>query len=211
MDKTYLIAIPCMDIMPTPTVASLIGLKRIGKSRFSFLSNSTVYNARNMLAKEAIETGADRVLWIDSDMAFNPDLMERLATDMDEHNLDYVSGIYFKRQLPMQPLIYSEVEFVKEDGATKSKTCQFVDYPCNSLFETAGSGFGAVMTSTKLLVDVGKRFGAPFLPFVGMLGEDLSFCWKARQCGYKLWCDSRVSVGHVGWYTYNEDDIVPQK
>ena len=34
-----------------------------------------------------------------------------------------------------------------------------------------------------------------FAPINGV-GEDLSFCWRARQCGYKIWCDPSIALGH---------------
>jgi len=34
-------------------------------------------------------------------------------------------------------------------------------------------------------------------------GEDLSFCWKAKQLGYKIFADPQVIPGHVGEYSYN--------
>ncbi len=30
-------------------------------------------------------------------------------------------------------------------------------------------------------------------------GEDIAFCWRARECGYKIYCDPSVECGHVGY------------
>ena len=62
-----------------------------------------------------------------------------------------------------------------------------------------------------MIKDVAEKFKlAPFdpLPF---LGEDYFFCWKAKQLGYKLWCDSRIKVGHVGEYVYDEEAWLAQE
>ena len=29
-------------------------------------------------------------------------------------------------------------------------------------------------------------------------GEDLSFCIRARECGYEICCDPTIRIGHVG-------------
>ena len=187
----YLIAIPTMDTMPVPFVAALLNLRRVGASRCSFVSNSLVYDARNMLAAEAIDTGADRVLWVDSDMTFDVDLMQRLAADMDEGR-DFVCGIYFKRRYPMVPIISVERE---RDG--KAVTEIYTDYPKDQIFEVSAAGFGACMMTTKLLKDVWDNYGNPFYPANG-LGEDYSFCDRVKALGYKIYCDSRIKVGHVG-------------
>lgn len=202
----YLIAVPTMDTMLVPFVASLTYLTRVGLSRVSFASNSLVYDARNLLAAEAIDTGAERVLWLDSDMQFNPDLMERLAHDMDLEGLDYVSGIFFRRRLPVVPVIAKRIEAEKDEkGKLVANTETYLDYPQDSLFEVAATGFGAVMCSTKMLKDVFDVYDRPFDPIPGVLGEDYAFCYRARSLGYRLWCDSRVKVGHVGLLAYGEN------
>ena len=205
--KKYLIAIPCMDMIATPTVASLVAMKRVDASRYSFLANSLVYDARNMLMEEALETGADRVLFIDSDMCFKPDLMERLASDMDEHNIDFVTGLYFKRRFPTVPAIYKEVSIVEDKG----KTELYEDYPRDSIFEIEGCGFGSVMVSANLLESLSVAYGKPFLPYPGMLGEDLSFCYRVKKLGAKMYCDSSITVGHVGQFIYSEQEYIAQR
>ena len=59
------------------------------------------------------------------------------------------------------------------------------------------------MTSAKLLKDLVDRVGAPFTPLIGV-SEDLTFCLRARDAGYKLWCDGRIRCGHIGTIEYNE-------
>lgn len=190
----YLIAIPCGNHIPTPTVASLMCMKRVGMSRVTFLQNSLVYDARHMLVSEALKTGVDRVLFLDSDMTFDSHLMERLAADMDS-GLDFVTALYFKRVFPTNPLVYKYV-----DG----KHTAYADYPRNELFEICACGFGAVMLSTKLLRDVVRDCKYPFTPIMGVAGEDIAFCRRARQTGYRLWCDSRIKIGHVGTFIFDE-------
>lgn len=202
--KRYLIAVPTMDMVPVPFVASLLYMHRVGASRCTFMANSLVYTARNQLVKEAIETGADRVLWLDSDMQFDVDLMQRLADDMD-NGLDFVAGLYFKRRIPTVPVVYKSVDVCQIDGRKTGKTQVYEDYPKYKLFQIGGSGFGAVMCTTKMLTDVAEKYGAPFDPILGALGEDLSFCWRARQLGYKLYCDSRIKVYHVGQMAFGEE------
>ena len=195
----YLIGIPTMDTMVLPFVASLTYMQRVGMSRVTFLSNSLVYEARNMLAAEAIDTGAERVLWLDSDMCFGVDLMQRLAARLDE-GLDFVTGLYFRRLLPTQPILAKTLERTSTGKCIKEV---YDDYPKDSLFEIAASGFGVTMCTTKMLKDVYDHFGKPFEPMPN-IGEDFSFCYRARQLGYKLYCDSSIKADHVGLFCYGE-------
>ena len=194
-EHKVLIAVPALDTMPTQTAYSMLSLKRDCPSRFSFIVRASCADARNMLAREAIESGADRVLWLDSDMVFQDDLMLRLGEDLDA-GWDMVCGLYFKRELPVTPVIYKRVEMV--NGVEPYR-----DYPKESLFHVAGCGFGAVMMTSELLTRADSFKTGPFTPLLN-LSEDLSFCKRATDAGARIACDSRIKVGHVGVIAYSE-------
>lgn len=202
-----LIAIPCMDMVHTPFFKSVISMRCPAdiQAEFTISSGSLVYDSRNLLAKKAIEHGFDRVLWLDSDMEFQSDLLLRMNEDIDS-GLDYVSGLYFKRKPPINPVVYKAVGLTPEaDGKSFTPYAHsFEEYPEDGLFEIKASGFGAVMTTVDLLRRVQKEFGLPFAPVNGF-GEDLSFCLRVTELGVKMWCDSRIKLGHIGYYNYNED------
>lgn len=40
----------------------------------------------------------------------------------------------------------------------------------------------------------------------GEMGEDMSFCFKARECGFEIYGDSTINVGHIGSYAYSLQD-----
>ena len=199
-----LIAIPCMDMWPHQFGESLINLRKTTETHYAVKANSLIYDSRNNFAAHAIMNGYDRVLWLDSDMKFDSDLLTRLNADMDEHHLDFVSGIYFKRHRPMKPVVYKDLIYeVSDDNTINAKAISYTDYPRDSLFEVKGAGFGAVLTKTSMLKAVWEKYGPPFQPLIQM-GEDLAFCFKATSMGYKLWCDSRIKAGHVGMDTFDE-------
>ena len=199
-----LIAVPCMDMVHTSFMKALIALERVGDTRVSFTCSSLVYDARNALAKQAVTEGFDRVLWLDSDMVFEPNLLGRLGKQLDKGK-EFCCGIYFKRKVPFTPTIYKEVSIAKsEEGHVIPTADAYLDYPRDDVFQVAGCGFGATIMTTDLINRVADNFGLPFSPILG-LGEDLSFCFKARQLGAELWCDSRVKVGHVGFGTITEE------
>lgn len=37
-------------------------------------------------------------------------------------------------------------------------------------------------------------------------GEDITFCWKARQMGYRIFADPQITPGHLGRYAFSVDD-----
>lgn len=200
-----------MDMVHTVFMKSLMGMNRVGQTGFAFSCSSLVYDARNTLAKQAVIEGYDRVLWLDSDMDFEPDLLEKLSADMDEGR-ELVSGLYFKRKAPIKPVIYKSLGYYKnedESGVTPVAV-SYEDYPKNSIFPIAACGFGGVLVTTDLIKRVGDKFGLPFSPIMGF-GEDLSFCSRVTDLGVEMFCDSRVKMGHVGLGSITEEVYLQYK
>lgn len=187
------ILIPCMDSIPTPFHMSLIKLEKDEDTIISHAVSSLVYDSRNLLADMAVKRGYDRVLWLDSDMTFDKDLLQRLHARLDE-GYDMVCCVYPTRKPPIKPCIYSFVE----PGIPSE---QIEDYPKDSVFEVAGCGFGAVMMNVSVIKKVIDNFRRPFSPILG-LGEDLSFCYRVTKLGMKIYCDSTIQVGHVGIHEF---------
>lgn len=188
-----LIAIPAMEQMHSWTAQCLQNLRLVGECRTDFIIRMQVDMARNTLAKRALEEGFDRVLWVDSDMTFQPDMMERLSEGLDA-GWDVVTGIYFKRTFPLEPVIYRQLDI--EDG----QALTYWDYPQDQIFRVAGCGFGGVMMKTEIMADLDEPPFTPFLHF----SEDLSFCVRMAEKGRMIACDSRVKLGHMGTIVFNE-------
>ena len=200
-----MIAIPCMDTMPSMFAASLTALRRVGDPCFCYFGmNSLIYETRNQIARTAIKEGCDRVLWLDSDMEFQPDIMERLSARIDEGR-ELVSGLYMTRKAPIRPTIYKEMRIRETGTEKKGVAVTYRDYPENAVFEIDACGFGIVMTTVRLLRDVTESYGLPFTPML-LYGEDMSFCMRAKELGYPLWCDSGIRAGHIGMKIYREED-----
>lgn len=196
-----LIAVPCMDQVAAPFAQNLAQMQKNGEVYISFLIGSLIYESRNNLAKQAMQAKADYIMWLDSDMTFAPDTMTRLQQHM-ENGLDIVTGIYFRRRPPFTPTLFKELR--RTDDPNVAEHANFDDYPQDSLFEIAGCGFGCVMTRVSVLEDVMLNYQDWFGPVCG-LGEDLSFCLRARELGYKIYCDSSIKCGHIGQLVVDED------
>lgn len=188
-----MIAVPAMDQVPTYFAQSLSTLNKVGECCVAFEIGSLVYTSRNNLARKAIELGADYVLWLDSDMVFNSDTLERMFKTLKEKDLSILTGLYFRRVQPFTPVVFDKLEMTDNE----CKWTDFKEVPEKELFEVGGCGFGCVLMKTEVFVDVFVKFGDFFTPINGV-GEDLSFCWRARQCGHKIYCDPSFFLGHVG-------------
>lgn len=199
--KKILIAVPCMNQVPAEFAHSLSTLEKPkdALTAVSFKVGSLVYTSRDQLATDAISSGADYVFWLDSDMIFPPNVLNRLLEQIDNPDIDIISGLYFRRVEPYTPTIFDHLEV--EDGTVKWN--EFTHIPATP-FEVGGCGFGCVLMPTDIFMAVQAEYKAMFTPINGV-GEDLAFCWRARQLGYRIWCDPRIPLGHVGYTVVTKD------
>lgn len=189
-----LVCVPCMDMVASGFAQSLAMLQKGGhETAICFECGSLIYDARNKLAKTAITMGADYTMWFDSDMIFQPDTMVKLLEHKDEAGI--VSGVYFRRSPPYTPVAFDEMDIENR----KWTDINLPDKPT----KVGGVGFGCVLVATDVLLSVADQFMTWFEPLKGF-GEDLSFCWRARQCGYEILLDPKVTCGHVGHIVVNE-------
>lgn len=188
-----IIGIPCMDQVPAPFCHSLAQLKTVGECQLVMKTGALIYTSRNDIATMAIKAEADYVFWLDSDMVFSPDTLVRMMDTLKRNDLDILTGLYFRRVPPYTPVLFDKLEITGEI----CDFSEFQDIP-EGLFEVGGCGFGCVLMKTDPFFDVQSKFGNMFAPIANN-GEDIAFCWRARQCGYKIMCDPSVLCGHVGY------------
>jgi len=192
-----LIAIPCMDVIEadfTDCLTELLLHHNPGEIEVKYLKASLVYDARNQLAKYVRDRGCfDYVLWLDSDMTFEPDLLDRLLEDIEGRQA--VSGLCFGRRPPFRPCIFKRLEVEQKGQMIHPHADNWYDYPRDQLFEVEACGFACLLMRVDVLEAMGI-YGVPFFPIAGM-GEDLTFCWRARKLDIKFHCDSRLKIGHI--------------
>ena len=183
-----LIAVPTTDYLHAGFVKSLMDLSfrlhRDGVAHEIALEAGTlVYLARNRLANKAINEGFDRVLWLDSDMVFQPDIVDAL----EFCEKPFVCGAFQSRRPPYSSCVFKDIrlkslERVKEYGLRP--------------FQVDGCGFACVLMKTEVLDAVSRKHGKCFTPMEDY-GEDLAFCIRAKEQGYEIWCDPTARVGHI--------------
>lgn len=181
-----------MDEIDVEFVQCLMDLKKVGDVTVKFLSGSLVYEAREMLAVFAVENEYDYVLWLDSDTVFHDTLM----LDLIASDRDMISCVIPARRPPYPTLCYKAVD---------NKLVPIEKYE-EKVMPIDGCGFGAVLMKTQILEDSFDKFQTCFQPVKGF-GEDLSFCLRARELGYQIYCDPRIEVGHIGKQVFRRQDV----
>jgi len=194
-----LIGIAAYDKINVETCASLLTLQINSKIpiQIRFAPYTYIHVARSALLYQAVEIDATHIMFIDSDIVFPKDGIERLLNQ----DKDIIGGLYHKRTGDNSPVIFKQVGDKLESIAPDSMTKSFE-------VDTIGTGFMLIK------MEVFKKMEPPFFYYgdpseFGLkkialfdLGEDTTFCLKARKNGYKVWCDPTLNLGHIGTKTY---------
>jgi len=166
--------------------AALSGINVVPAS----VQQAYINESRNQLARMAIGSHCEYLFMMDDDMMAPPDCLIRLV----EYNLDIVGAIYNMRAPPYHTLGENI------DGSS--------DFIHNGIMEMAYIPTGCILIKTKIF----KKMKPPWFQLEwkgiyktetnpdGLLGEDVGFCYKARELGYKVHCDFDLSyqVVHLG-------------
>lgn len=155
------------------------------------VKSSIVAEARNTGVDVAREFGADYLLFLDSDMLFPPTTLFRLLL----HRKDIVGATYAKRVAPFGILGRSLAE--QPVGQT------------GDLIEMQHLPTGCLL----IKMSVFERLSRPYFQFGinadgAIIGEDYVFCDRAREAGFRIWCDAGLSLelGHLGQNIYRLPD-----
>jgi hypothetical protein len=157
---------------------------------------SLITMARNQLAQDFIDSEAEKLIFVDSDVSWEPGSILQLAM----HKVDFVGGAYrFKSETEGYP-----VEWVTHGAELWAE---------NGLLEVASIPGGFMCLTKDVFSKIREAFpgrdythhgfsghayfSAPFED--GRLyGEDTHFCALWRRAGGKVWLDPELSLTHHG-------------
>ncbi len=174
----------------TKTFVSLIKLMKRDPENTYIIAweGCNVHQCRINIVKEAQKYNCTHLLFIDYDMLFEPDVAEKLLA----RDKDIIGVNSMVRGLPLA----STVKIHNEKGEKAYE----VSGEC---FECQAVGTGIMLIKMSVFDKLPKPWF--FYEQDGddmKTGSDMWFCNKAKEAGFKVWCDSSVKVGHIGDYVY---------
>lgn len=194
-----LLGMPCMRTIPQRTVVSLLRLIATREGINPVLvEGSLIYSARDDIARYAVDHNYDYLLFVDSDMVFNPEDFDRLMA----HNVGICSGLYVTRAGERKNVAYEKIITRRRFPYREPKLIE--DKSTTGFAPVSACGFGFCLIKTSVLKSMFKYYRSLFEPFKGV-GEDIAFCIRARRIGYKTFIDRDVKLGHVGEQVYGYD------
>ena len=211
--RKLFIGIPCHDgRLNVKTAYSLAQLMpeamRLGVAvTLSDISNcSLITLARNSLVHEFLKTDCTELLFIDSDVVVTPNDIFRLMAQSS--GKDVTAGAYPRRS--------KDKKFFTDLYWTEDNNLEFEGSLLRVL--RVGTGFMLIRRNVveTLAAKADKYLGQDGVGQVAnvfefsmldgkFVGEDYTFCDKARTEGFKVWVDVEINLPHMGTEEFTND------
>jgi SAM-dependent methyltransferase len=162
---------------------------------FNVIEGKPVDEARNMMAKWALENSLRYLFFLDEDTVPPTFALRRLIFLMENNpQMDVCGGIYFSKCDPPAPLVF------KESGVGS-----YWDWKVGELFQIWGIGMGCTLIRTTAFEKIKEPY---FLTIKGdatvdgvnygeAWTEDLYFCEKLKKAGGKVFADGSILCDHI--------------
>lgn len=149
---------------------------------------------RDSAMAQALEDGFTHVLFLDADMVFPSNVLERM---LRHHDAGIVGGLYCIKEPPFSPVALGK--HVKQEGSN----VDYFEFETN--YDTALVDVNVLgMGCTLVPVEVVRRIGArPWFEYKNdddgwpRVSEDVPFCQKAKAAGFPILFDPTVKCGHI--------------
>lgn len=153
---------------------------------------SYVAKNRRELVEYFLNTDYEYIWWLDYDHTFPIDACSRLL----KHNAEIVGCNYRKRRFPDPVFIGYRNDTGTVELTDDSPPTEYVDI----------LGMGCCLVKREVYEKIGPPYYIMDFDKKKRLetGEDIYFCQKAKEKGYKVLCDNELSkeISHVGIYHF---------
>lgn len=200
--------------MKPKTVGSLLDLVNYSQDDFHIIvpeRGYTIAENRSHSVIQAMKNGSDYLFFVDDDMIFPKDTLEKLMV----HTKEVVGVNSPKKELVeivgtnytvRGSIGNTTVGLLDKDGGYKDpgKYPGFEMELPKELFKAYFVGTGVMLIDMKVFEKLEKPYFKHEMNDEGLVicGEDGYFCKKVRQAGIDVWCDPTIKIGHIGDYEY---------
>lgn len=238
MNKKLYISTPCYDAMVTMQYTmSLLRLVQFCNQHnidymIDFLGNeSLITRARNKSLNKFMNTDCSHLLFIDSDIEFQPEaVMDLLLFDKDVS-----CCVYPKKGFNWNKFMYS---IQNEPNSKEHPSSRGLDYAYNIMYNDKNelikngdfirvnqSSTGFMMIKREIVEKLNKKhteleiisdelsnndtkmYGlfCCMIKDKQYLSEDYSFCQRVNDIGGQVWINVKHNLNHIGKYSFNSD------
>ena len=149
------------------------------------MPGTLIFTQREKLVDEALEWGADYVLWVDSDMRFPANTIEIMLA----RNVPILGVNATTRREPVMPTAMN-LKLDRSDNDVKQVWTKIESRGKNGIEQVTAVGFGVTLIKT----DVFKKLPKPWHDVIwtdhgNVIGEDASFCVKCLEQDIPVFVD----------------------
>lgn len=182
-----------------------------GKYLAQFCGSTGVTLARNITVKTWLDSGnydAEWLWWVDTDMGWEADSLERLMAVADPVERPIVGGLCFGLRHSvddgMHGRYYTSFPTVYDIGETDDRvgfTPRYA-YPVNQLQQVAATGSAFLVVHRSVFEKVRAKYGdhwydnIPHPKAEWPLGEDVSFCLRASTLDIPIYVHTGIKTNH---------------
>ncbi len=206
------------------------GLRRIteGGAHLPVTSSAVIARARNRMVKTFLDLdGIDWFLMIDTDMVFQPDLVDRLVEAAHPEKRPIVGGLCFSYMVDRQDRKFWPTLFALIPGTERLR--RLTKYPQNALIPVAATGAACLLIHRSVLVAMREKFppprpwfdetkfydfdeeGKPIWESGDEISEDITFCLRAASLGFPVHVHTGIKLGHVKDFEVDEDMFLAEQ
>lgn len=158
-----------------------------------------VTNNINAAIADMLNREDDGWVWIiGDDHTWEPDCLMRLLHSMDEHpHIDILVPLVCRRNPPWNLVVFNEAGFFEGDNSIPQwKPYQYSELPSCGVFEVDAAGSAGMLIRRHVL----ESMKFPWFQSTNgvYLNEDVMFCVKAREEGWRIYATADVTMGHIG-------------
>jgi hypothetical protein len=169
----------------------LFGALNVAKNDVRFDTTIKFYNirpsenCRNQTVKDALEGGFDYLISIDHDTVPNGNVNSLASLGLDVVGCAYPQWNISCPEFPVYLLGMDRVENGYKEHKEK-----------DGLQEVDAVGSGAICISRAVLESVREPFLRRWEDGFAVTGLDFFFCEKAKEKGFRVWCDYGMKASH---------------
>lgn len=173
------------------------------------------------------DRASDWLWWLDTDMGFEPDALERLMQAADPGERPIVGALCFsQRELDADgmggyrcratPTVFDWAKIGAGDAEQMGFAVRW-DYPRDTLVRCAGTGMACVLIHRSVFARLEARYGpiwynrVPNTSTGQLVSEDLSFCLRAGALGIPVHVHTGVRASHYKHLWLAEEDYIRQR
>jgi hypothetical protein len=161
-------------------------------------SGPRIASARNQIVRDFLHNKPDAewLLMLDTDMTFASDLVERMLNAADPVKTPILGALCFGGG-------YTEGIFPTMYKMVGDTLGSVPDVPDNQLVDVDATGAACLLVHRSVYEAMIGKFGEPQQWFVESvwngreIGEDISFCLRAKLCGFTTRVHTGIHVGHA--------------